>query len=381
MRVLHFHDAPQILGGATVYLRRLVEEMAVRGHENHLFRLDGAATSLTTASEHGFVYDDPGSAWRRRRDYHDHCPALAVALARAVQEVGAEVIHVQNCAVFRRTVFPALAATGVPVLMTVHDFSLDDPNPTGQPRAGLGGLVRSWLDRRSQVAAKRAVLDAVRLFLCPTEALLRGLQLPADRARVLRLPIDEAEEAPLPAPEPPRLFFAGTLYRSKGVDLLLAALTRCTGAGREAVLEIAGSGDQHEPLEKQVQELGLEPRVRFLGPLDAAGMDAAYARSHLQLLPSRVPENSPLTVLEAGARGRPAIAADGGGVPELLPRERGWTFPNEDVDALARILDEACGDPAERSRRAERMRSWVRSEFAPDRHWEAVESAWQEVRG
>ena len=68
MRVLHFHDAPQILGGATVYLRRLVAEMAARGHENHLFRLDEAPSGLPTASEASYLYADPGSALQRRRD-------------------------------------------------------------------------------------------------------------------------------------------------------------------------------------------------------------------------------------------------------------------------------------------------------------------------
>jgi hypothetical protein len=100
----------------------------------------------------------------------------------------------------------------------------------------------------------------------------------------------------------------------------------------------AGEGDQRSDLESLAAELGLRERVAFLGRCDAARMDAAYAACHILVLPSRVPENSPLTVLEAGARGRPSIAPAAGGVPELLADARGWTFPSEDVAALARAL-------------------------------------------
>ena len=93
MRVLHLHDAPQILGGATIYLRQLLAETGSRGVENHLFRLDGTPTGLATVSETGFVYADPGSSLRRRRDFHVHCAELAASLQRCLQAVAPDVIH------------------------------------------------------------------------------------------------------------------------------------------------------------------------------------------------------------------------------------------------------------------------------------------------
>jgi glycosyltransferase involved in cell wall biosynthesis len=226
------------------------------------------------------------------------------------------------------------------------------------------------------------VFAAVKLFLCPTEALRDDIGLPAGKARLQRLPIAPAEAQPVPAgppQQPLRIFFAGTLYRSKGVDVLLCALAAAGGAARSAQLEIAGDGDQRADLESLAAKLGLRERVVFLGRCDAARMDAAYAACHILVLPSRVPENSPLTVLEAGARGRPAIAPAAGGVPELLAEARGWMFPSEDVAALAQTLERVAADPAEAVARGALMRAWVRAEFAPQRHWESVESAWREV--
>ncbi len=382
MRILHLHDAPHIGGGASGYIKQLFESAASRGHLQWAFSLDQEADHPALQGARAFRYAWPPSALRRRLDFHTWHRPLAEALEAWIQEVQPDLIHVQNCVPFRNTVFPALGRAGRPVVMTVHDFSLVDPNPAGLDRRGLGGTVRAWLDRRSLATSRREVFAAVDLFLCPTEALRDTIGFRAGQARLQRLPIALAEARPAPAgspQQPLRIFFAGTLYRSKGVDVLLRALAAAGGAARSASLEIAGEGDRRSDLESLAAELGLRERVAFLGRCDAARMDAAYAACHILVLPSRVPENSPLTVLEAGARGRPSLAPATGGVPELLADARGWTFPSEDVAALARALESVAADPAEAVARGARMRAWVRAEFDPQRHWESVESAWREV--
>lgn len=379
MRLLHLHDAPRIPGGATAYLKRLFEEAARRGHEQWAYSLDEEAAHPGLKGAHAFRYDWPSSAWRRRRDFHGHHAPLRADLSAWIAQIQPDLIHVQNCAVFRSTIFPALAASGRPVLMTVHDFSLRDAGSTGQMRGGAAGALKTWLDRRSHARSRTAVFSAVDLFLCPTEALRRGVGFPPDKARLLRLPIAAAEIAPFPPPQPFRILFAGSLYRSKGVDVLLRALAQSGGPAAGCHLDVAGDGDQRAALEALTRDLGLQDRVRFLGHCNPAQMESAYAACHTLVLPSRVPENSPLTVLEAGARGRPAIAPAAGGVPELLDQQRGWLFRPEDAAELARLLEEAAADPAATAARGRRMRDWVRQEFEPQRHWDAIESTWRQL--
>lgn len=382
MRLLHLHDAPHIPGGATSYLGRVLDEAARRGHQQWAWSLDQEVRHPALLGTRAYLYPWPRSPLRRRQDFHGWHQALADHLLGWIHELSPELIHVQNCAPFRTTVFPALERSGVPVLMTVHDFSLADSNPAGRSRSGPRGWLRSWLDARSMERARQAAFQAVDRFLCPTKALLTGLGLPSERVELHRLPIELADPAPWPAPpqnQPMRLFFAGSLYRSKGVDLLLRALARLSGPASGATLEIAGDGDQATALRALTAELGLSQRVRFLGHCGRADMDRAYAACHLLVLPSRVPENSPLTVLEAGARGRPAIAAARGGVPELLAGERGWTFRNEDPEDLVRAIEAAAADPEELRARGARMRGWVREEFDPRRHWQRLEAVWREL--
>ncbi|KAA3607538.1 MAG: glycosyltransferase family 1 protein [Planctomycetota bacterium] len=378
MKVLHLHDSPHILGGATVYLRRLLPEMQSRGVENWLYSLDRPGVELCRQCDY-FPYVWPDSAWKRRRDFHHFHKPLADHFRNFISEVKPDLIHLQNVAAFRSTLFPSAGKSGVPVLMTVHDFSLSDPNPHGLPRQGWSGKAKQWLDQRSLSKSRRLAFQHVDRFLCPTEALRQGVAFPAEKSEVLRLPIARAEASPLP-PLPLKLFFAGTLYRSKGVDVLLQALALADGKAKQAQLDIAGEGDQNDALQAQVQELGLDSRVRFLGYLKGQAMEDAYQRANLQVLPSRVPENSPLTVLESGARGRPSVASHAGGVPELIePPSRGWTFANEDPQALAKVFEEAAENPQALADRGQAMQAWVRHNFDPTHHWDAVHQHYKDL--
>jgi len=379
MRILHFHDAPHIHGGATAYLKRLLPELASRGHENRLYCLDGASDLVPDQDQAHFQYEWPQSALRRRRDFHQFHAPLAASLENWIREQGPDLVHVQNCSTFRRTIFPTIFKLGVPLLMTVHDFSLIDPNPWGLKRSGLSGILKKALDRHSLVKARAAVFQSTQRFLCPTEALQAQLHFPRGKARLQRLPIAFAEAPELPQ-DRLRLFFAGTLFRSKGVDLLLQALAGNTDALGAATLEIAGCGDQEDKLKGLCSSLQLDTRVRFLGFCSADEMEAAYARSNLQVLPSRVAENSPLTVLEAGARGRPSLASHAGGVPELLGAGRGWTFPSEDHEALRRTLQQIAQDLTALPTMGHGMRQWVRHEFAPQKHWDSVDATYHELQ-
>ncbi len=360
----------------------MVAEASRRGHSQWGFSLDEEMALPELTAQLAFRYSWPESSLRRRLDFHRHHEPLAASLRAWIAQVQPELIHIQNLTAFRSTVFPVLGSQAAPVLMTAHDFSLADPNPAGLSRVGWTGRLKSLLDRASLARSRREAFRAVDRFLCPTEALRWGVGFPEPRSRLQRLPIELAEIAPwrpLLNNNPLQLFFAGSLYRSKGVDLLLQALPLLRGAARGAALEIAGSGDQQAALEQLCKDLGLSERVRFLGHCGASAMEEAYSRCHLLVLPSRVPENSPLTVLEAGARGRASLASGRGGSPELLAEDRGWTFRNEDVQDLAQGIERAVADPQELQARGLRMRAWVRQEFQPQRHWDDLEAHRQDL--
>jgi glycosyltransferase involved in cell wall biosynthesis len=107
----------------------------------------------------------------------------------------------------------------------------------------------------------------------------------------------------------------------KGQDVLLKALRRCLDRGVGVRLTLLGDGRRRAELERLARRLELGERACFLGPAAAgAEVRGRLDEAGLFVLPSRQ-EGLPRALIEAMARGLPAIASRIGGVPELLSDE------------------------------------------------------------
>ena len=132
--------------------------------------------------------------------------------------------------------------------------------------------------------------------------------------------------------------YVGNLTAEKGVDVLVEAMGYLRRQGRcDVDLAVLGSGVMDERLHSLVRELGLEDRIRFLGRRPNAEISDWLAACDVFCLPSRR-EGCPNVVLEALASGRPVVATNVGGVPELLDNRYGILTPVDDPEALAEGL-------------------------------------------
>jgi glycosyltransferase involved in cell wall biosynthesis len=257
-------------------------------------------------------------------------------------------------------------------------------------RARRRGLTASDLDAfqdergRAGVRALRAARDAslrgAAHVLCPSAA-LRDLVVSwgIEPARVEVLP------NPLPTLPPglptrgearerlgvegPTLVFAGRLTAQKGLGVALEAVARNDGVA----LLLAGDGDQRSALERQAAELGLDGRVRFLGPQPRDRVLELFRAADALLLSSTW-ENFPHTVVESLAVGTPVLATSAGGVVEVVEDERnGLLVPSGDAGALAAAIERFFADDELRaSLRAAAAPSVV--DYAPDRIYSRLEA-------
>jgi glycosyltransferase involved in cell wall biosynthesis len=116
-----------------------------------------------------------------------------------------------------------------------------------------------------------------------------------------------------------RLGFLGSLDRLyKAPEVHLEAAARLIARGWNIHFSIAGDGRHRAELERLAGRLGLSERVHFLGALEPGREVTRYLDSlDLFLLASRT-EGLPRALVEALARGCPAIGSTAGGIPELL---------------------------------------------------------------
>ncbi|MEJ5384107.1 MAG: glycosyltransferase [Fimbriimonadales bacterium] len=142
------------------------------------------------------------------------------------------------------------------------------------------------------------------------------------------------------------LTHVGRFAPPKNHALLIEAFARVQSPSAPLYLLLVGGGELQEKAREQVDALGLQARVRFLG-VRADVADILNA-SDAFVLSSRV-EGNPLSVMEAMAAGLPVVSTAVGGVPELVQHgETGLLVPSEDRDALAGALQTMVDSPARR---------------------------------
>jgi phosphatidylinositol alpha-1,6-mannosyltransferase len=139
----------------------------------------------------------------------------------------------------------------------------------------------------------------------------------------------------------------------KGVAVLLDAVQELRRIGRLVKLVVVGGGVLLPQLQARARSLGIGDSVDFMGQLDREGVRRALDSAHLFVMPS-LTEGLPRALLEAMARGLPAVATNVGGIPELLPAD--WLVRPQDSAALARRIDELMTGNAPRRAMGERNR-------------------------
>jgi glycosyltransferase involved in cell wall biosynthesis len=141
-----------------------------------------------------------------------------------------------------------------------------------------------------------------------------------------------------------RLLFVGKLASVKGVKYLLQAVVGLASSNPRFTLYMVGEGPERASCERITRELGLLPRVRFVGAQHPSAIPCWLGAADVLCLPS-LHEGCPNVVLEALASGRPVVASRVGGVPELLTDATGIMVPPGDSAALEAALRRALALP------------------------------------
>jgi glycosyltransferase involved in cell wall biosynthesis len=146
----------------------------------------------------------------------------------------------------------------------------------------------------------------------------------------------------------PVIGYRGQIKWHKGVDLLIDAALALVADGYAFTLAIYGND-----LEDRRYADALKRRVRGVACIEWRGVHTVgqvwdvLAGMDIVVTPSRWYENSPNAILEAQAAGLPVVAADLGGMAELVRHEvDGLLFKVNDADDLRRQLARLLDEPA-----------------------------------
>ncbi len=88
-----------------------------------------------------------------------------------------------------------------------------------------------------------------------------------------------------------------------------------------------------------ISEHGLEKNVEFLGLVTVDEMFEEHSKASMLVLSSKQ-ENAPVVISEAMAAGRPVVATDVGGIPEMIEHGKsGFIVPLYEPEELAASID------------------------------------------
>jgi glycosyltransferase involved in cell wall biosynthesis len=175
----------------------------------------------------------------------------------------------------------------------------------------------------------------------------------------------------------PRLLCVGRLIPIKGHIVLLRAFAEARAAIPELRLDIAGRGPLEPALRALAKELGVDDAVRFLGYV--APVQQAIEESALVVVPS-MGEGFGMVALEAMERARPVIAAEIGGLGELVEEGvTGFLVPPGEAEPLAAAIAALAADPALRARMGSAGRRRAVDRFLQERCTDRTEILYREL--
>jgi len=239
--------------------------------------------------------------------------------------------------------------------------------------AGRAGVPLAWHVRDlGYPALGRWACGKATCVIANSKATAADLQLDAE---VIYNGVDEAFFET--APDAPRshegvvVGMAGRIDPWKGHEDLLAAAAQVPNA-RFVVAggALFGKGEAYlASLRRSATD-----NVEFLGPV--ADMPRFMASIDILVHPSRDPEPFGRAVAEAMAAGKPVVATDHGGLPEVVG-DAGFLVPPRDPGALATRVRELVEDAALRARLGEAARARASKRFTVARHVAQVQAIYR----
>lgn len=393
---------PYSFGGDGIFVRRLANELARRGHTVDVIHCTDAYRLLAGGEPAGGagkpLDDHPNITVHSLKSPFGRLSPLATqqtgrplfksARLRQILEKGFDVIHYHNVSLFG----PAVLNYGQAIkLYTMHEYWLVCQTHV-MFRFNREACTRQTCFRCSLAHKRppqwwrhtRLLADAVKnvdAFITLSkfgEQMHRRMNFEAPFVHLpgfapepvaLKVPdatssIDsdfaEPEEPVRGASPEPYFLFVGRLEKLKGLQTLIPFFRDYA----KARLVVAGSGSYERELR---QAAAGSDNIRFLGQRSESQLRSLYKQALAVIVPSICYEMFPLVILESFGQHTPVIARNIGGMPEVILESGGGVIYDSDAELLA-ALDRFAVDAAYRQEAGRRGYEAARQKYTVTRH-------------
>jgi glycosyltransferase involved in cell wall biosynthesis len=357
---------PYNFGGDGIFVQRLSQELARRGHHVEVIHCRDAYRLMTGGKptrdydhvpnltvhglESSFGFLSPLATQQTGR------PFFKAAAIRRILDKGFDVIHFHNMSLLG----PEVLKFGRGIkLYTMHEYWLVCPThvlfrfnraPCARKYCFACTLVHKrppqWWRYSGLLKTAARHVD---MFIAPSRFLRDKHREMGFSAPIIRLPHfvpaipddhPESHSFTKGNPEKPYFLFVGRLEALKGVQTLIPIFQNYP----KALLFVAGSGEYERHLKALA---GDHENIRFLGHCSEQQLQPLYHRAVAVIVPSLWFENLPLVLIEALRQRTPVIVRDLGALPEVVEDSGGGLVYRTDNELVA-AMDDLLENPGKR---------------------------------
>ena len=294
-------------------------------------------------------------------------PLNGLMVRKIIAQEKPDVVWTQNLKGIGLTIPRFLKGLNVLHVHQVHDVQLVVPSGLilaghehPSPLVGFGWQISAFVNR--------FLFDSPQIVLSPSKFLKSFYEswglFRHSRVIVQPNPAPKVEpiERGMRQAGPLRLLYVGQMAEHKGIRLLIESLL---ASDLKFELSMAGEG----PLADWVQKTAkADKRLVYVGFVSIAQLQQLFHMADALVVPSLCYENSPTVIYEAFASGLPVVAANIGGVGELICEgENGTMFAPTDPAALIAALKRIDADKEGWRSRASQIRTFI-SDYSMDRY-------------
>lgn len=347
MKILQVHNRYKIQGGEWIVFNH-ENELLKRHHEVNTLVADNSKVLSTTTNKLKLVFTT------------HYNKASKELVKKRLKQTGSEIMHVHNFfPLLTPSIFDAARETGVPSVLTLHNYRLIHPNgylldngkiDERSVKGSAYGCVadRVYRDSALQTAVVAHMIEyhrrkgtwqeKVDAFICLTDfAREKFIEagLPPGKLKVkpnfVTDSLKELYDGERVQDKDPFYLFVGRISEEKGIRTLLRAWDQL-GPSFKNRLIIIGDG----PLKSELQQSSrLNNTIEWAGHTDRNDVMEHLLRAKALIFPSEWYEGMPMTILEAFCMGTPVISSNIGSQKEMVTNHHnGLHFQTGDVESL-----------------------------------------------
>lgn len=351
MKILQINKYDYRKGGSETHFFDLIDLLRSKGHEVSVFTARGNSGDMELPELISFDKFSLRNILKMLWN-HDAVRKLDAVLASEKPDIA----HLHN--IYHHlspAIIHLLKKRRIPIAMTLHDYKIICPNyklfnqgkicekckggkyyhclfdkcVKGSRAKSLLAMIEAYLHRKMLKSYEK-----VDIFIAPSRFIkdkFVEFGVPAEKIEVIHNFVSLRPAKSVEKQENYILYF-GRLSEEKGIDSLVEAMAYVNGDIR---LKIVGNGETKKNLKS-------EDRIEVLGYMDGVELTKAVSGAIAVVIPSVWYENMPLSMLEAMAAGKAVIAADIGGIPEIIrDGENGFLFEAGNANELAEKINDA----------------------------------------